>query len=101
MSNELKRCTVLKDSSVTYSGDSVNPNQLKPEAYFLILNDGNKELVSVYKYENICYDSHTMYGPEKIPLYTIPPGYHIVAIDPKQQILDTLDRHNDKVREGL
>ena len=33
-----------------------------------------------------------------VPPYSIPEGYHIVAIDPTQQIHDNLDRHNDKLR---
>jgi|GEM_PF-4915837 len=32
------------------------------------------------------------------PLYAIPDGYHIVAIDPEQQHRDELEAHNEKVR---
>ena len=33
-------------------------------------------------------------------LYAIPEGYHIVAIDHDQEMLDNIEQHNDKVREG-
>ncbi|MBL4795924.1 MAG: hypothetical protein JKY50_00770 [Oleispira sp.] len=32
------------------------------------------------------------------PLYAIPEGYHIVAIDPEQEQRDNLERHNEKVK---
>ena len=83
-------------------------NELKPEAYLHYFIGGyppdgyceEEELITPNdfdKYEAI--ENNEAEG--FIPLYAIPEGYHIVAIDPKQQILDNLDRHNDKVREGL
>ena len=32
------------------------------------------------------------------PLYAIPEGYHIVAIDHEQEMLDNIELHNEKVR---
>lgn len=33
-----------------------------------------------------------------VPLYAIPDGYHIVAIDAEQEARDMLAEHNEKVR---
>jgi len=33
-----------------------------------------------------------------VPLYAIPEGYHIVAINKDQAIKDSLEQHNDNLR---
>ena len=35
------------------------------------------------------------------PLYAIPEGYHIVAIDSEQKLRDNLERHNEKVKSKI
>ena len=69
-------------------------NELKPSAYILIEEDPFFETVTTAER----YEKQYIKRPAT-PLYAIPEGYHLVAIDPTQQIHDKLDRHNDKLRE--
>ena len=66
--------------------------------YFLITHCGDEDLVTVKAYEDFCYGDGVMYAPEKVALYAIPEGYHIVAIDSEQELRDNLERHNETVR---
>ncbi len=70
-------------------------NELKPDAYMI------DEVWAVTeadfpKPETLA--EHIKNG-RSVPLYAIPEGYHIVAIDSEQEQRDNLERHNEKVRE--
>jgi len=55
------------------------------------LEEGDETDKLLTKIDDLCDNSF-------VPLYAIPEGYHIVAIDPEQELRDNLERHNEKVR---
>ncbi len=76
-------------------------NELKPVAYMINYGIGDDRprteasLVDTwYSMEN----AFEHYKDDITPLYAIPEGYHIVAIDHEQEQRDNLERHNEKVR---
>ena len=64
-------------------------DKLKPAAYLLTLSNGEKELVTVKSYEDICYKEGAFDTPEKEALYIIPDGYTLVPDEPTEAMLET------------
>ena len=76
-------------------------SELKPFAYAVFQEGVGERLRSTeslidqwFEIEN----AQEYYGDGMIPLYAIPEGYHIVAIDPEQELRDNLERHNEGVK---
>lgn len=71
-------------------------NELKPVAYMIdevwAVTEADFERASILK-QHIKDD-------RAVPLYAIPEGYHIVAIDHEQEQRDNLERHNEKLRDN-
>ena len=55
------------------------------------LEEGDETDKLLTKVDDHCANSY-------VPLYAIPEGYHIIAINKDQAIKDSLEQHNDKWR---
>ena len=68
-------------------------SELKPAGYLM---DGT-EVFGAHDISSVALEMRVKEGRIK-PLYAIPEGYHIVAIDPEQEQRDKLESHNEKVK---